>query len=46
MDSKRQGEELNCYQKLELLNEQLKRLARIMETMRAGMLASRNRVRE
>lgn len=34
-------QQMNCYQKLELLNEKLKELARIMTDMKEGMKQAR-----
>jgi len=43
VEKKAHEQQLNCFQKLETLNEKLKHLAQIMETMRDGMREGRNR---
>ena len=43
VENKAHQQQLNCFQKLETLNEKLKQLAQIMETMRDGMRVGRNR---
>jgi hypothetical protein len=40
-EQKREPEQLNCFQKLELLNEKLKQLAAIMNEMRDGLVQRR-----
>ncbi|MBD3670182.1 MAG: hypothetical protein HUJ29_05350 [Gammaproteobacteria bacterium] len=41
VDKKRDSGQLNCFQKLELLSERLKDLARIMTEMKEGLQRKR-----